>query len=189
MRPLRSIATVLFALTLTGCLVSETPVLDAKTGKARPLDGGAHVICGIDENDELKDCEPFLITAGDDGAYLFSKEGESPFSMRFRRIARKAYAAQSAEDDGYMYYYASGDRRKLLMRLMNCPDLSENLRTKLIERDYLGAEDNDYSICTVKTVRGLVDAAKAYHRGSAAGEEELRFAIIRSPDQGAAVKE
>lgn len=183
---LRILGAGFVALALGGCLVSETPVLSSKNGKARPLQSGAHLVCGLTDEGAHEECEPFALIRTDDGAYVFVKEDEDPARMRFRRIGRNAYAAQSAEDDAYMYYFASGDDERLALTMMNCPDLPAKLRDRLIDRDHLEAEEDDYSVCTVNTLAGLMAAAKAYHRGDAVIGDTIRFLIIRAPDDGVA---
>lgn len=186
MRALNFLGAGFVALALGGCLVSETPVLDARNGKALPLNPGPHFICGLTEDGEAEDCELFAVLRDDEGGFVFLKEGEDPTHMRFRRFARNAYAAQSAEDDAYLYYYAAGGGEKLVLVMMNCPDLPQRLRDRLIDRNHLEAEENDFNVCTVKTLAGLTAAAKAYHRGEAMTTgDTIRFVIVRA-EAGAA---
>lgn len=167
------------AASLAGCLVSEDPVLDASSGRATPLPSGDYVMCQDDGSED--DCAPFDITHDATGLYILTPEDEPPAEMRFRRIGRKGYAVQSKEDDGYTYYYGRGDAREFRLTMMMCSDLPEVLRTRLIDRGDLQPEEDDADICTVKTRRGLTDAARAYHRGDALSDDGEELAIVFTP--------
>ncbi len=167
------------AACLSGCLVSEEPVLDASTGRATPLPSGAYVMCQADDGED--DCALFEITHDASGLYRFTPADEPSAEMRFLRIGRKGYAVQSKEDDGYAYYYGRGDVREFRLTMMMCPDLPGRLRTRLIERGDLGTAEGDADVCTVKTRRGLTDAARAYHRGDALSEDGEELAIVFTP--------
>ncbi len=159
------------ALGLSGCLVSDDPILDAKNGKAAPLIDGRYDVCTGGEDSGSEDCNVFTVSRDSNGAYSFIMEGEDPAVMRFRRIARKSYAVQSKEDDSYAYYFGAGDSRRFLLTMMNCADLPPVLRARLIEQNDLSTEHDDFEICTVNTLKGLVDAARAYHRGEVTGDD------------------
>ena len=164
---------------LSGCLVSEEPVLDASNGRATPLPPGSYVMCQPDDGED--DCAPFEIMHDATGLYLFTPVDEPSAEMRFRRIGRKGYAVQSQEDDGYAYYYGRGDAREFRLTMMMCSALPEALRARLISRGDLEAEEGDAEVCTVKTRRGLTDAARAYHRGDAISDDGEELAIVFTP--------
>lgn len=172
---LKFVLAALAAGLLAGCLVSETPVLDASNGRAAPLAEGKYRAC--ENDDEAGDCNVFNITRSDDGAYTLASENEEPSTLRFRRIARGAYAVQTSENDGYGYYYGAGDAKAFSLTLMLCPDLPEQLRAKLIAKGDLSTDSTDFETCTVNTVKGLVAAAKAYHRGQTTGEEDAKIVL------------
>ncbi len=165
---------------LTGCLVSEEPVLDASNGRARPLGDGPHLMCPV--NDETDECQSMTVERDSTGLYSLIVEGEAPIKIRFRRIGRHGYAAQSQEDDGYAYYYGAGDRRLFRLTMMMCPDLPATLRTRLIERGDLETQDANFETCIVKSRNGLTAAAKFYHRGDVESEEEIAFVLTPEPD-------
>lgn len=165
---------------LTGCLVSEEPVLDASNGRAKPLREGPYLMCPV--NDEADECQSMSVERDAEGLYSFVTEGEAPTKMRFRRIGRRGYAVQSQEDDGYAYYYGAGDSRRFHMTMMMCPDLPAVLRARLLERGDLETEDGDFETCIVKSRNGLTAAAKAYHRGEAEGAEAIAFIFTPRPD-------
>ncbi len=156
---------------LAGCLVSDEPVLDGRTGKAAPLKDGIYAACEDDERGD--ECDVFQATRREDGAYLFDLEDEPTAVLRFRRIARKAYAVQSAEGDGYAYYYGQGDSDSFALTLMLCDALPEKLRTRLIDKGDLSSEEENFEVCTVETLKGLAAAAKAYHRGQTTGDKDV----------------
>ncbi|GJL90389.1 hypothetical protein [Hyphococcus sp.] len=160
-------------MTLGGCLVSETPILDATNGKAKPFEDGLYQICDGAEGDESADCNVFSVKRDETGAYAFIMEGEDPAAMRFRRVARNAYAVQSAEDDSFAYYFGAGDSQSFQLTLMNCKHLPSALRARLISRNDLSTEHEDFEFCTVNTLKGLTAAAKAYHRDIPDSEDEL----------------
>jgi hypothetical protein len=184
MRSLPNIKTffvLAWAATLAGCLVSEDPILDASNGHATPVDPGAYIMCPLSE-DADDDCDSFVIEYDASGLYRFLKEGEEPTEMRFRRIGRQGYAVQSHEDDGYAYYYGAGDSDRFRLTMMMCADLPEKTRARLIERGDLATEDGDFEMCSVNSLKGLTDAARAYHRGQSIGEEVVAFEFMPAPD-------
>lgn len=160
---------------LSGCLISEEPVLDAKSGAASPFPDGAYAACNEANGEE--DCTVFAVTRGGDGAYTLKAEGEDPATLRFRRIASKSYAVQSAEDDGYAYYYGAGDANAFSLILMECPDLPAKLRARLIANGDLSTGDENFETCRVMTLEGLVEAAKAYRRGDTTGDKTARIVL------------
>jgi hypothetical protein len=173
MRSLTPFSAVFASLLLTGCLVSETPILDANNGKAKPLADGTYQICDGTEDAESAECNTFNVARDDTGAYAFIMEGEDPAAMRFRRVARNAYAVQSAEGDSFAYYFGSGDSQRFQLTQMNCQHLPDGLRARLIARKDLATEHEDFEVCTVNTLRGLTEAAKAYHRGVSESEDDV----------------
>lgn len=188
---MRSLATLKFgfialaALGAIGCLVSDDPVLDASSGRAHVFDPGAYVLCPIGEDATDDECEALAIERGPERSHLFLSEGDDPVSMRFRRIGRKAYAVQSAEDDGFFYYYGAGNSKRFTLTMLSCPALPEALRMRLIESGDLASDDESFSVCAVKSLKGLTAAAKAYHRDEVTSEEAISFLITRSSTQKA----
>ena len=176
------------ALALSGCLVSEAPVLDDSNGRATPLDPGAYIMCPVDEDED--ECERFEASHDGGGRYLFTKEDDDPAELRFRRVGREGYLVQSREDDDvYQYYYGKGDSEKFRMTMMLCADLPETLRGRLIGRGDLESDDDDFETCTVKTLKGAVDSAKAYHRGKVESEEEIAIEFTPAPPVEESVEE
>ncbi len=159
------------AAALSGCLVSDQPILDALNGKASPLNEGLYQVCTGSREDDSSECNVFSVTRDTSGSYTLAMENEAPAMMRFRRVARKAYAVQSAEDDSYTYYFGAGDSQRFLMTLMNCPDLPSALRARLIAKGDLSTEHDDFESCTVNTLKGLTASAKAYARGETIGDD------------------
>lgn len=184
---MRSLANLRFfiacaaALVLVGCLVSDLPVLDAKSGKARPFPEGAYLACPLTDGEIDADdkCDRVAVERQKNGGYLFVNEDEDPAHMRFRKIGRGGYAVQSSESDEFVYYYGRAQGGGLLLVMMNCPDLPVDLRKRLIARGDLETDDDDFTVCAVKTVRGLTESAKAYHRGEIV--QMMDAAILISP--------
>lgn len=181
---LKSAVTGACALMLGGCLVSEVAILDAKSGRAKPLKDGDYTACPIAHDSDGSDCNTFTVKRQDDRSYHLLAEGEEPSVLRFRRIGRGGYAVQSRENDQeFAYYYGAGDSKRLTLTMMICQDLSNDLRGRLIERGDLESDDDDYEVCTVKSVRGLTDAAKAYHRGQAQSDEPIVMELKPAPKE------
>ena len=173
------------AFALAGCLVSEEPVLDERTGKARPLGVGAYEMCPVSNDADEDDCEQFTISVDATGLYRFQSDDEEDDAsyLRFRRIARDAYAVQTGEDDGYMYYFGRGDADHFELLMMLCASLSEKTRDRLIDNGDLSSDDDDFETCAVNTLAGLRVAALDYHRGRASDVDEtaLVFTPIATP--------
>ncbi|WP_425410799.1 hypothetical protein [Hyphococcus sp.] len=168
-------------LILVGCLVSETAILDVKTGKARPLKDGGYIACPADSETGADDCQKLTVQYMQDRSYHFLAEDEAPSILRFRRIGRRGYVVQSREDDQeYAYYYGAGDASRMTLTMMICQELPQDLRRGLIDRGDLSVDGEDHDICTVKSVRGLVDAAKAYHQGRVQSDEPISMELMRS---------
>jgi len=187
MRSLQIIRTLLVSaamVALSGCLVSENPVLDARTGRATPIAAGAYEMCPVGEKAKAGDCERFFITIDKTKLYRLENEGdEEPAEMRLRRVGRNGYAVQliGENDDGYSYYYGRKDDDSFFMTLMMCSDLPEALREKLIANGGFTLDGESRDICGVKTIAALAAAAKAYHNGDAEEDEkgfQLRFAPV-----------
>jgi len=178
------ITVVVGGLALSGCLVSEDPVLDASNGNATPVKPGAYVMCSVGEGDDGADCDQFSITHDDTGLYRFDKEGEEPTDMRLRRIGRRGFAVQLLEDsdDAYLYYYGAGNSRRFRLTMMLCADLPEEMRAQLIEDGDLESDDEDFETCTVNTLKGVTASAKAYHRGEVQSDEEIALEFTPAPN-------
>ncbi|GJL94374.1 MAG: hypothetical protein DHS20C05_07790 [Hyphococcus sp.] len=163
---------------VSGCLVSETPVLDASNGAATPLGPGDYVSCPVDDEAEESDCEDLKISHDASGLYSAVTSSDEAMEWRFRRVARGGYAVQVKESDGYAYYYGRMAGEALRMTFMQCPSLPADLRASLIRRGDLATEDeDDFETCAVNTVRGLSKSAKAYHKGKAVDEDPLTLMI------------
>jgi len=162
---------------LTGCLVSQYPVLTASNGSATPIDPGAYVMCPIGEDSDDEDCAAFIIEHDESGLYSFIKEDEEPIHMRLRRIGHRGFAVQLNEDDGYMYYYGAGNSARFRLIMMMCSDLPEKMRATLIAHGDLEAEDDDFESCAVKSLKGLTSSAWAYHRGKVVSEDNVALEL------------
>lgn len=172
-------------LALGGCLVSDLPVLDARTGKARALSDGDYLACPL-ENGEIQagdECDRLTVRREKDRSYSFinREEDDDAAYLRFRRVGRAGYAVQSSESDGFVYYYGAGRDDGVLLVMMNCPDLPSDLRAGLIARGDLEPDDEKFSVCKVKTLRGLTQAAKAYHRGDVDQMMDAAILIVSAP--------
>ena len=171
-------------LMLSGCLISDEPVLNASNGRATPVEPGAYQICEEDEDGEEANCEEFNISLDQSGLYKFDAEDEEPTQMRFRRVGRRGYAAQLLEDDDdtYIYYYGSGDSDLFRLTMMLCADLPDRKRQRLIDKGDLQSDDENFETCRVQTLKGLTTAARIYHRDQDESDEELTLKFSRVRD-------
>jgi len=188
MRIPATIKTILIAAgsaALTGCLVSEEPVLDATNGAATPLDAGVYESCSLENGaSEDMECAMLDVSVDEMGLYqLIDEEAEETMEWRFHRVGRRAYAVQvgEGEDEGYAYYYARLRGERMQLTFMQCQSLPGSLRARLIKRGDLAADDDEFETCTVNTLRGLRKAAKAYHRGKAKDEEAMVMELTPAP--------
>jgi hypothetical protein len=154
---------------LGGCLLSETPILDAANGRATPIKPGAYIACPLKDDADASDCDELIISHDASGLYRFEKADEKPSLFRFRKIAWRGYAVQTTEDgdDSYMYYYGRRIGKRFRLTMMMCAELPASLRDALIANGDLASEDDDFESCMVNTLEGLTKAAKAYHHGDA----------------------
>lgn len=168
------------AALLSSCLVSDEPVLEKRSGRARPFEDGAYQMCPIDDEAGDEDCDQ--LTARFDRSsgemrLINEDEPDDPAVLRFRHIGRRAYAVQSFEGDGYSYFYGSGGSSSFTLTMMLCDQLPKDLLKRLIDRGDLEGDYDDPETCTVKSVRGLTDAARAYHKGDIVGDEKMSTLI------------
>jgi hypothetical protein len=183
LKPVGIVVTLAGALSLGGCLVSDEPVLDESAGRATPIEAGVYIGCEAGEDET--DCDKLIVSYDETGQYSFAAEDDDETTTsRFRRIARGAYAMQTREeeDNSYAYYYARRDGAALRLIFMQCPSLPNELRARLIERGDLSTDDEDFETCAVNTLRGLTEAAKAYHRGDAVDDEAAEMTLSPSPE-------
>ena len=166
------------SLALAGCLVSETPILNATNGDAKPLLPGSYTICEINKEGGENNCGPHRIIYDDTGLYHFTADEDRIVELRFRRVGQRGYTAQVKDgEDTYLYYYAYGTQSEFFLKMMICDHLPERLRDKLSKRGDFIVESDEISVCNVQTLRGLKAAAKSYHRGEASGDEEAVLII------------
>lgn len=147
------------AACLSGCLVSEQPLLSDANARATPLAPGRYQACGEDN-----DCKP--LTVSRDGAlFSFEPQGEDASLGRFRPLGRGAFLAQMWEDgDGsFFYFYAVKTKSGAKMSMVGCGDISEKTRASLVKSGDLSVSD-DGSTCTAKTLKGAERAARDYGR-------------------------
>ncbi len=158
---------------LGGCLLSETPILDATNGRATPIKSGAYIACPLKDDADASDCSELIVSHDASGLYRFENLDEKPSLFRFRKIARRGYAVQTTEDsdDSYMYYYGRRVGKRFRLTMMMCAELPASLRDALIANGDLASEDDDFESCVVNTLKGLTKASKAYHRGDAESDD------------------
>lgn len=172
---LKQIIIVAIATALSACLVSEEPLLDGSTGKARPVAAGIYDMCPQSGDASDSDCSVVDISVDDTSLYRLQTDDDDVTLLRFLRVRRGAYAVQVGPDDGddgYAYYFARTRKGSFDLTFMMCEQLPEVLRSKMIENGELTLQDGDDDTCTVNSIAGLKRAAKAYHRGDIEDEDE-----------------
>jgi len=152
------------AILLTGCLVSEEPLLDASSGRAKPVRAGNYQMCSFSDGEPDGECEMTAITIGPDRLYSMSESnGETNF-LRFRKVGRRAYLVQllgEDESEGFVYYLANTRRNAFTLTMMNCPDLPAAFRDEFIASGSMETEENG-AVCAVSALDAVVSAAKLY---------------------------
>lgn len=146
-------------LALTGCLVSDRPLLNDANAKAAPFEPGRYEVCAEDN-----DCKTLKISR--DGAlFSFEPEGEDATLGRFRPLGRDSFLAQMWEegDGSYFYFYVVKTRVGAKLSMVACEDVSEKIRARLVRSGDLEVS-SDTSTCTARTMKGAERAARDYAR-------------------------
>ena len=159
MRIVRLAAACVAALALSGCLVSEEPLLSDANAGAAPIAPGRYQACG-----ESDDCKALRVSV-EGGVYTFEPEAEDASLGRFRPLGRDAYLAQMWEDGdhSYFYFYAVKTKTGAKLSMVSCADVSAATRARLTKSGDL-AVSGDGTTCTAKTLKGAERAARDYGR-------------------------
>ena len=160
------------SLFLAACLVSEEPLLDQRTGRAKPFESGAYQACEISEGHEA-DCRKTEISRDETGLYRFAAENEEEASfLRFRRLARGAWLAQISEegDEGYFYFLAEQDGGSVALTMILCKGVPETVRQHFVARDEMHVDD-DASTCNAKSLSAVMASAQAFRAAGKPGAD------------------
>ena len=151
-------------LSLPACLISETPLLDAKTGKATPFAAGDYVACQVEADEPEPDCKETAITRDDTGQYRFSVEGEDePTFLRFRKVGQAGWLAQlggGEDDDAFFYFVARSTTDGFTLAMIVCEDIPKSIRKKYMARGEMEVDDSA-SVCTASSLGAVTASAKA----------------------------
>lgn len=156
-----------FLAALSGCLVSEEPLLDARSGRATPIAPGLYEACEIDADRSSHDCETMEVMRDDSALYSFilreDGEEEETTRARFRRLGSGAWLAQlyGDEDEDYFYFLAEAVAGDFVMAMIVCEDIPAATRAKYVGRGEMEV-DESASACVVSSLRAAIAAAKAY---------------------------
>lgn len=177
-------ATGFVALALSACLVSETPLLDAQSGRGAPLGDGLYDVCQHEEGEA--DCTSMDVARDRTGLYrmVVTDDEDDITVVRFRRVGRGAWLTQmSGEEDG-AYFYLYGEKRDegFTLFLMMCAELPAAVREKYVARGEMEVEDDNFA-CNVKTLAAASAAARAYMKMDRAGDAP-RIVYRPSPAPG-----
>lgn len=170
---------------LTGCLVSETALLDESNGRERPIEPGLYQSCSYSDDEPDGDCTNLRISIDDTHLYQMVDDEDETLFVRFRKIGHGAYLAQTLDDeeddDGYMYFVAAPEDGAFSMTMILCADLPEKLKSDLVSSGELEIE-SDGEVCVAKTLDAALAAAKAY-RGDDAPPARSRLQFIPVADK------
>lgn len=156
------------ALALAGCLISKEPLLDAKNGRAMPLDPGVYDACQFDDGSAEPECHTMDIRRAEGGLYEFRSDDDDDLVYgRFRRIARGVWLAQliGQDDEDYFYFLAETAGDSFAMAMIVCDDIPETVRAKYSARGEMKVDD-DASTCEVTTLRAATASALAYRKAT-----------------------
>ncbi len=163
-KPIFRMTTVGAVFFLTGCLVSEIALLDASNGRATPLRTGEYQSCPYKDGEMDGECTAVRVTYEKSSGYRIVDDNGEALLVRFRKVARRAYLAQTVgegDEDGYMYFMAEPDHDNLHMTMIVCEALPEALKTKLVADGQMEIESGG-EVCSVKTLDAALAAAKIY---------------------------
>lgn len=147
------------AAALSGCLVSETPLLDDANAKATPLAAGTYEACGED-----KDCKTMKVTL-EGVVYGFEPADDKASLGRFRSLGGGAYLAQMWEegDGSYFYFYARPTKSGAKLAMIGCDEIPASTRAGLVKSGDLKVSGDD-TTCTALTLKGAEKAARGWAR-------------------------
>lgn len=152
------------AVLLGGCLISETALLDARNGRAAPLESGEYLACEHDGEGGAPDCRRMAIARDRSGLYaLRAEDEEQAVYARFRRIGRRAYLAQLIGEDDEDYFFFLGERKggAFTLMMINCEDIPGDVRARYVARGEMTVDDS-VTTCVATTLRAATASAKAY---------------------------
>lgn len=154
------------AFVLGGCLISEEPLLDAKTGRAAPLASGFYEACEYDGEGGDPDCRRMDIRRTDEALYEFRTEDEDDLTfVRFRRIARGAWLTQliGEDEEDYSYFLGETAGDDFVLVWILCDVIPEDVRAEYSARGEMEVDEGKYgSTCVAKTLHAAIAGAKAF---------------------------
>jgi hypothetical protein len=176
MQRIFALATTLAApLLLSACLVSDTPLFTAKNARALPIEPASYDACSVEESGEKEDCKVMHVSRNDQGLYKFTLPDENETTLaRFKKIGMNAWAAQmwGEGDESYHYFVAERSGAEFSLSMIACDQLPEGLRDRYAANGGMEVGDGA-NVCTAKSVKAVIAAAKAYRGSEAAKEERL----------------
>lgn len=182
---LKLVCALLGAGVLVGCLHSEEPLFDKNSARAKPIKPGSYTACPlIDETkadeDDGDECQLMTVSVDKDrGTIFYNSEEDEETPMRLRRVAFGSYAVQLQEsDDSYQYYFGKKAGRDFHLTMMLCESLPSALRDDLVARGALQPDSERFENCSVTAPRAVIEAAKAYHRGTINSDDEQLTMVI-----------
>jgi hypothetical protein len=150
----------LLALTLSGCLVSESPLITSESA-VYPLANQMNVERLRPNGDGWEHNEDNSAHRSGDAYILVSESGEEIEFMLYR-IAEKVFIAQTKDDQGhYMYGFLVFDGRMIYEYTPDCSDFRE------ADLSRYGFVKKDGDDCTVTSISGLGNAYLAYLKSGA----------------------
>lgn len=179
MKPLVRSLIVAAGFALSGCLISDAPLLDDAT--ATPIPSGSYDACD-NANEDAPSCSPMTVEIND-GAYILTVD-DDVISAHFADLGDGQYAAQLIDaggDQEYMYYWASLEGGALSLSLIWCADLPTALVDGLVASGDLEA-DADRSTCKAKTQAAVIAAARSYASGETKSDARVSIQPIAASE-------
>lgn len=178
MRRLAFAALCLLSATLAGCLVSETPLLDARTAGAAPLAAGPYRACSAGEDAANEPCSALSVERLGAATIFVMQEDDGPDRTEalFRPLSGGGYLIQmkSEGDDGYLFFYGESSKGAFAFSLIDCQSIPVADKNRLVERGRLGVS-GDGLTCTARARKGAERGARAF---VAAGGHARRHTIL-----------
>ncbi|MEX0644229.1 MAG: hypothetical protein WD076_02905 [Parvularculaceae bacterium] len=152
-------------VSLSACLISETPLLGAKNGRATPFAAGDYLACQVEAEQSEPDCKGTAVSFDDTGLYSFKVDEEEEATLiRFRKVGRAGWLAQfggGEEDDGFFYFVARVKGDGFTLTMITCEDIPKSIRDKYAARGEMEVDDTA-SVCTATSLRAVMASAKAF---------------------------
>ncbi|MEL6369743.1 MAG: hypothetical protein AAFY84_08385 [Pseudomonadota bacterium] len=184
-RPLRSIrksvlslfGLAVAAIVLTGCFVSEQPILTEKNARALAFKAGPLLVCPYVKGELDGDCKPGLATNTPNRAMLLAIEKDQTYALRFQSIRRNMWIGQMSplnQEEGHIYLLARKSRTYLSLGVLACNETDPDLVARLVSEGSLKKADNEY-VCKIESEGALKDVVRDHLERTVPPAFEIRL--------------